>query len=160
MTAPNNPQPDDLPDVGTFASFQSLTADGITVRDLANGACVVPEFVFSQMRWANSLDRSTRQVVTLPSPEGTVTHRQPPAWTLEGILAQSIQDWSCVHCGNRGNDCLGAQCVQDFRQNSQNVLDCLEIRDTGEMQYGVYCKGDTIIPAGTILGEYIGEVSP
>lgn len=85
----------------------------------------------------------------------------PSAWTLERILSESIQDWQCLICGEKGDKCLGVPCVQDFRLNSQNALGSLEIRDTGKTQYGVYCKGarDQYIPAGSILGEYIGEVS-
>lgn len=149
MTASLQLEPDDLPDVGTLPPFQSLVSDGTDAEDFASGAYVVTDFVLSQKRWGSTFPPLTIDAAGRP---------QTGSWTLERVLSNSIQDWSCIRCGNKGDKCLGAQCVQDFRQNSQNVLDSLEIRNAGKMNFGVFCKDDNSIPAGSILGEYIGEV--
>lgn len=146
----------DLPDVTTFASFQSLSHDGKTIRDPAPSACVAPEFVFSKSRWATFPNGSATQINGQSPIKGQTS---PPNWTLAEILSENIHDWPCALCGKKGENCLGDECIPGFRQNSQDALESLEIRHGDEAQYGVYCKGDAFIPAGSILGEYIGEVS-
>lgn len=149
----------DLPDVTTFASFQSFSYDGKTIRDPAPSACVVSEFVFSKTRWATFPSTSGKQSIGQSPAKGAKSHSDPPNWTIAEILSENIQNWPCALCGKKGEDCLGDECIQGFRQNSQNALESLEIRHGDDEQYGVYCKGDAFIPAGSILGEYIGEVS-
>lgn len=161
MTALNNMKSsNDLPDITTFPSFQSFAPDGKTIRDPDPSACVVSEFVFSKTRWANFPDKSGRHFIGQSPIKGEESQSATlPDWTLSDILSENIENWSCHFCGKKGDSCIGAECVQAFRQNSQNALESLEIQHTDEPQYGVYCKGNTLIPAGSILGEYIGEVS-
>lgn len=149
----------DLPDVTSLPSFQSFSSDGKTIRDPAPSACVVSEFVFSKSRWATFPDKSGRHSILESPTKGETSQSAALDWTLPDILSENIEKWSCNFCGKRGDSCLGAECVQAFQQNSQDALESLEIQHTDELQYGVYCKGDKFIPEGSILGEYIGEVS-
>lgn len=162
MTALHKPerQPStDLPDVATFASFQSLSRDGKTIRDPAPSACVVSDFIFSKSRWATFPNRSGTQLIGESATMGETSRSEPSNWTLAEILSENIRNWPCALCGKKGESCLGNECVQRFRQNSQDAVESLEIRHGDDAQHGVYCKGDGFIPAGSILGEYIGEVS-
>lgn len=160
MTALHTLEPSNsLPDVTTFPSFQSFSHDGKTIQDPCPSACVISEFVFSKSRWASFPNNSGTQLIDQSSNKGEMSPSGPPNWTLAEILSENIQNWSCALCGKKGENCLGDECFQGFRQNSQDALESLEIGHGGDEQYGVYCKGDAFIPAGSILGEYIGEVS-
>lgn len=79
--------------------------------------------------------------------------------TPDSILSQDIGTRTCGICGLGGVACPGKACVESFRARVSAYGDQVtEVRSAGAMGKGVFATQD--IPAGTWLGEYLGEIVP
>lgn len=142
------PPATDLGGFQAIANFPVFDVDSVTPIELANPAYVITDYIHSPEKWAKTQNAVSRTIVG--------------PWDRRHILAQNIRDWRCVICYDKEPSCFGYECVVAFQKNSEDALNSLEIR-AGEdplLEVGVYCKKDAqIIPAGSILGEFLGEVS-
>lgn len=139
----------DLVGIDELTDFQYSAEDGTATESLfAAPTHIIPDYIYSPARWASCQ---------------TPVERATNPWTLDSILARNIAPWSCIICSGSGMACVGDPCLRDWRTNAQQVTDCLEIKIDPDLQardFGVYLKaGEQTIPAGSIMGEWLGEVS-
>lgn len=126
--------------------FEYLAADGTaTTATSKNPARIIADYI-----WA-------------PNTAGRrATGKGPTQGTIASLSADNIGEWRCIHCKDQGDRCKGQECVDTFRANAADVLESLELRAEPDpaLGFGVHCKrAAATIPAGSILGEYLGEVS-
>lgn len=138
MTAVTPPFPDGI----TATPFEYFAADGITKATSTSKAQNISDYVYKV-----DLDGKRRKG---NSPK-------------TNSLGKNIGEWKCILCKQQGNRCLREECVDAFQANSANVWESLVLKQEPSgpaLGFGVHVKQRAkIIPAGSILGEYLGEVS-
>lgn len=99
----------------------------------------IDEYVIDPELWKNALPANQR--------------------TVEGVLGQTVEQYKCIFCWNRGRQCFGEPCWSWWRVKRPRTAANTELRDTGgPMGLGVFAT--QLIRAGGWLDDYVGELMP
>ncbi|KAG8165792.1 hypothetical protein KVR01_004344 [Diaporthe batatas] len=117
-------------------------------------------------------EKDQLKTMNLPGPARISEHviLEPDIWesdlTVRGVVHHDWEDYICAMCRGWGHNtrkntvlCLGGPCLAAFRTRAADTENNrIELRVTPTKGLGVFAR--TNLPAGRVLGEYLGELRP